>query len=266
MTHDNLEPDSLKSKMEALDRRVFQLWKTLTFLSLALTVGLGIVLLPEIVRWKSKEQPTTQLVAGLLVLVVLLNIYLWKQREFLVKAREVMLRERTRRELAEALAVVDPLTDSFNRRYMETVVAKEVSRADRLGASLVFIMIDVDNFRSVNTNFGHPAGDRILCDVAELLKQSCRLTDTVVRYGGDEFLLLLSGSSEADAHRVVQRIQHRVDQWNANPPMQGYNLGLSCGLAIYTQGARVNELIEQADRNMYEAKGARQKAAATAGH
>lgn len=262
MAHDIVEPPGLKAKMEALDRRVFHLWKTLTFLSLALTVGLGIVLLPEIVRSHERGQPTPQLVGGLLLLVTLFNVYLWKQREFLLKTREVMLRERTRRELAEAQAVVDPLTDSFNRRYMETVVAKEVSRADRLGTSLVFMMIDVDNFRSVNTNFGHPAGDRILCDVAELLKQSCRLTDTIVRYGGDEFLVLLSGASELDAHRVVERIQHRVAQWNEHRPMEGYRLGLSCGLALYTQGATVNELIEQADRRMYQAKADRQNATA----
>lgn len=260
MAHDPVEPASLKEKMEALDRRVFQLWKTLTFLSLALTAGLAIVLLPEILRSHEKSQPTPQLVVGLLVLVTLLNIYLWKQREFLLRTREVMLRERTRRELAEAQAVLDPLTDSFNRRYMETVVAKEVSRADRLGTTLVFMMIDVDDFRSVNTRFGHPIGDRILCDVAELLKQSCRLSDTVVRYGGDEFLVLLSGSSEADAHRVVQRIQDRANAWNQNNPMEGYRLSLSCGLALYTKGARVNELIEQADQKMYEAKATRPKA------
>jgi diguanylate cyclase (GGDEF)-like protein len=175
------------------------------------------------------------------------------------------LRERTRRELAEAMAVLDPLTDSFNRRYMETVVAKEVSRADRLDSSLVFVMIDVDNFKSVNTRFGHVVGDRVLRDVAEILKQSCRLSDTIVRYGGDEFLILLSGSTEVDADRVIARIQDRTEVWNKLGDVEGYKMGLSCGYARYARGARVNEMIEQADQQMYEWKTKRRAAAASAG-
>ena len=172
--HDPHEAMDLQEEMQALDRRVFQLWGTLTALTLALTAGLAAVLLPEILKAHGNGQPIPQLISGLLILVILLNVYLWKQRRYLVKTREAVLRERTRRELAEAMAVLDPLTDSFNRRYMETVIAKEVSRADRLGSSLVFVMIDVDNFKSVNTRFGHVVGDRVLREVAEILKQSCR--------------------------------------------------------------------------------------------
>jgi diguanylate cyclase (GGDEF)-like protein len=165
--------------------------------------------------------------------------------------------------MAEAMAVLDPLTDSFNRRYMETVVAKEVSRADRLGSSLVFVMVDVDDFKAVNTRFGHVVGDQVLRDVAEILKQSCRLSDTIVRYGGDEFLILLSGSTEVDADRVVARIQERADAWNKVGAIAGYAMGLSCGFARYTRGARVNEIIEQADQQMYEWKTKRRAAAAS---
>ena len=259
--HDPHEAMDLQEEMQALDRRVFQLWGTLTVLTLALTAGLAAVLLPEILKAHGNGQPIPQLISGLLILVILLNVYLWKQRRYLVKTREAVLRERTRRELAEAMAVLDPLTDSFNRRYMETVIAKEVSRADRLGSSLVFVMIDVDNFKSVNTRFGHVVGDRVLRDVAEILKQSCRLSDTIVRYGGDEFLILLSGSTEVDADRVVARIQEHAADWNKLGEVEGYTLGLSCGYARYTRGARVNEMIEQADQRMYDWKTQRRAAA-----
>ena len=244
----------LQEEMQALDRRVFQLWGTVTILTLALTAGLAAVLLPEIMKARGNGQPIPQLVVSLFVLVILLNVYLWKQRRYLIKTREAVLRERTRREMAEAMAVLDPLTDSFNRRYMETVIAKEVSRADRLGSSLVFVMIDVDEFKSVNTRFGHVVGDRVLRDVAEILKQSCRLSDTIVRYGGDEFLILLSGSTEVDADRVIDRIQERASAWNHTGAIEGYTMGLSCGFAHYQRGARVDEMIEQADRQMYEWK------------
>jgi diguanylate cyclase (GGDEF)-like protein len=253
----------LQEEIHALDRRVFQLWGTLTVITLTLTAGLAAVLLPEILKARGNGQPISQLISGLLILVVLLNVYLWKQRRYLVKTREAVSRERTRREMAEAMAVLDPLTDSFNRRYMETVVAKEVSRADRLGSSLVFVMVDVDDFKAVNTRFGHVVGDQVLRDVAEILKQSCRLSDTIVRYGGDEFLILLSGSTEVDADRVVARIQERADAWNKVGAIAGYAMGLSCGFARYTRGARVNEIIEQADQQMYEWKTKRRAAAAS---
>ena len=263
MTTEASEPIDLEDSMHALDRRVFQLWGTMTIITLALTAGLAAVSLPGILRARENGQPIPQLVSGLLVLVVLLNIYLWKQRRYLLKTREAVLRERTRREMAEAMAVLDPLTDSFNRRYMETVVAKEVSRADRLGSSLVFVMIDVDEFKTVNTRFGHVVGDQVLRDVAEILKQSCRLSDTIVRYGGDEFLILLSGSSEVDADRVIARIQEHVGKWNKVGSVTEYKMGLSCGFARYTRGARVNEIIEQADQQMYEWKTKRRAVAAS---
>ena len=76
-------------------------------------------------------------------------------------------------------------------------------------------------------------------DAAEILKQSCRLSDTIVRYGGDEFLMLLSGSSEVDADRVIARIQERADAWNKQGSIAGCVLGLSCGFARYTRGASV---------------------------
>src|SRR5947209_13595786 len=105
MTHDANEAVDLTEEMHALDRRVFQLWGTLTALTLALTAGFAAVLLPEILRARDTGQPIPQLISGLLVLVILLNVYLWKQRRYLVKTREAVLRERTRRELAEAMAV-----------------------------------------------------------------------------------------------------------------------------------------------------------------
>ena len=248
------DPTHSHDEIELLDRHVFQLWGTLTVITVALTIGLGAVALPEYMRARDEGQPLPQLVLGLLLLVILLNAYLWRQRGVLIRTREAILRERTRREMAEALSVIDPLTDSFNRRYMETVIAKEVSRADRLGSSLVFMMVDVDDFMSVNTKFGHAMGDRVLRDVAELLKASCRLTDTIVRYGGDEFLMLLSNSTDKEAEIVRQRILERVDLWNGNSPMEGYSLALSCGLSTYSRGMRVNEIIENADRAMYERK------------
>jgi len=263
--HGQVDSGHINEDIKLLDRHVFQLWGTLTVISVALTIGMGAVVLPEYLRSHEQGQPIPQLVTGLILLVSLLNAYLWKQRRILLGARETILHERTRREMAEAQAVLDPLTDSFNRRYMETVIAKEVSRADRLGTNLVFLMIDVDDFKTVNTRFGHAIGDRVLRDVAELLKQSCRLSDTIVRYGGDEFLVLLGGSTEQEAQVVLRRIQERVVLWNTNAPIADYTLGLSCGLSSYARGMKVNEIIDDADKRMYEGKSGKMTRAAVAG-
>jgi diguanylate cyclase (GGDEF)-like protein len=263
--HAQADSSNINDEIGALDRHIFQLWGTLMLVSVALTLGMGIVVLPEYLRSRGQGQPIPQLVTGLILLVGLLNAYLWKQRRIVLRAREAILRERTRREMAEALAVLDPLTDSFNRRYMETVIAKEVSRADRLGTSLVFLMIDVDDFKTVNTRFGHATGDRVLRDVAELLKLSCRLSDTIVRYGGDEFLILLGGSNEQEAQVVLRRIQERVAAWNETSPIPDYRLDLSCGLSSYARGVKVNDIIDHADKRMYERKAGKTTRGATAG-
>jgi diguanylate cyclase (GGDEF)-like protein len=106
----------------------------------------------------------------------------------------------------------------------------------------------------VNTRFGHLVGDKILSDVAGLLKKTFRASDTVIRYGGDEFLVLMDDTDEPAAKPALDRLQSLVQAWNLTNPMTGYKLGVSCGVATYSKGANIQEVLETADDRMYHSK------------
>jgi len=247
----------IEGSLERIERRERQLWITLGGLSLLLTIGMVLLVLPQLMEISSARPERwylPRLFLGLVALMALLNFHLTRQRSTLRGTREALLREREQRQIAEAAAVVDPLTQSFNRRYMDHLMEKELDRAARLKTRIAFLMIDVDDFKSVNTRFGHIVGDTILREVADVIRKSVRASDTVVRYGGDEFLVVLAEAVELDAERVIIRIEHRVRDWNDACDIEGYRMGLSCGWAMHATGTPVGETVAEADRKMYECK------------
>ncbi len=186
---------------------------------------------------------------------VVFNIYAFEQRRKMKWTREELIRQLTRGELAERLALVDPLTETFNRRYMEQILYKEASRADRTGASLSLLMIDVDDFKAVNTRFGHQEGDHILTEIARLLKNTFRGSDTIVRYGGDEFIVIMPDTNAEQGKCAIGRLLRAVDTWNLAGLRPGYHMSVSCGIACYRKGANITEVLETADQRMYLEKG-----------
>lgn len=251
---------AIEGGLAKVERRERQLWMMLGALSLLLTVGMVLVVLPQLMEI-STAQPDKwylpRLFLGLVALMGLLNFHLTRQRHTLQGTREALLREREHRQVAEAAAIMDPLTQSFNRRYMDSLIDKEVSRAGRTGTKIAFLMVDVDEFKSVNTRYGHIVGDTILREVADVVRRSVRASDTVVRYGGDEFLVILTEAVELDAERVIARIENRVRSWNQACDIEGYRMQLSCGWAMHTTGEPVSASLEAADRKMYECKNLR---------
>jgi len=253
-----MSADDVYRELEGLEGRDIQLWSIIVLMLVVLAAGFVAVMLPGImwnlpvIRIDGRYLP--QLIFGLVSLTVLFNVYALQQRRALRATRRDLVQQLMARQAAEKLALLDPLTEIFNRRYLDQVLAKEVSRADRLGASLTFLMIDVDNFRVVNTQFGHVFGDRILKEVALVLRRTFRASDTIIRYGGDEFLVILTGTNEEQARHAVARLQSQVQTWNEENSTVGYVMGLCCGMAGYSKGANVQEVIELADQRMYARK------------
>ena len=248
---------AIEDDLGKIERRERHLWVTLGALSMVVTVGMVLVVLPQLIEISSSHPDKwyiPRLFLALVALMALLNLYLTLQRQTLRRTREALLREREHRQAAEAAAILDPLTQSFNRRYMDRVIEKELSRAGRLGTQIAFLMIDVDDFKSVNTRFGHVVGDAILREVADVIRKSVRASDTVVRYGGDEFLVILTEAEESDAERVIARMDQRVQAWNKASKIEGYHMGLSCGWAAHEKGTLVTKSLEAADKKMYDCK------------
>lgn len=156
------------------------------------------------------------------------------------------------RELAD-LARKDSLTGLWNRRTLETELHAELRRAAEWGTSLAVVMLDLDGFKAVNDRLGHLAGDRLLQDVAKALRQTVRAQDMVCRYGGDEFAVILPGTSALQAARVAERICTALA--DLSPPGAPCRVGASCGVASFPEHAATQEaLLRVADAALYEAK------------
>ena len=155
----------------------------------------------------------------------------------------------------EEQATRDPLTNVYNRRYFNQVIEREIGRSKRYDHPIGFLMIDVDHFKHINDTYGHQTGDLVLKAVANLLIEQVRDTDLVVRYGGDEFLLVLI-ETNGEAEKVIQRIQEAIAGRNRTNEIVPFSVTLSIGSAHWSPelNQTAEEILAEADRKMYEAK------------
>ena len=129
-----------------------------------------------------------------------------KNKELLVEN----LKFRSRVEELEKISFIDPTTGLYNRWYLQPRLVEEFSRAKRREFPLSCLFIDIDDFNAVNDRWGHFIGDRVLRDMAALLRGHCRKEDVLVRFGGDEFVMLLSASGQKAARAAAERIRGRI--------------------------------------------------------
>src|SRR3954454_24579530 len=252
-----LSAEQLKRELEQIDGRDLQLWSIAILVAITIAGGLMAVALPnlwsiESIRVQARFLPT--LLMGFIVLVVLVNIYFLDQRRQIKRSRIQVFQQLLRAEVAERDARMDPLTDCFNRRYLDPLLQKEIKRAKRMSTPISVVVIDLDNFRNVNSKFGHLQGDGILKTMVELIRNTLRASDTIVRYGGDEFVLILPEATDQQAHSAMGRVMNAVGKWNAKKEVPGYEMSLSWGVAEYEDGVSCPDLVDRADRKMYEAK------------
>lgn len=145
----------------------------------------------------------------------------------------------------------DELTGIYNRRFLHYWMDNEIKRANRFATKFGIIMIDLDNFREVNNNYGHLEGDRVLIEFSKFLKNNIREVDNLVRYGGDEFIILVPNTDTSGVLELAQRILSNLNKSS----ITGYKIFCSIGFAVYPDdGANLESLINQADRLMYQAK------------
>ncbi|MFC1911121.1 diguanylate cyclase [Chloroflexota bacterium] len=154
--------------------------------------------------------------------------------------------------LAEQKSRIDELTGLFNRRHFEERLKEEIARHSRYGDPFSVFIIDLDNFKTYNDVYGHPAGDTLLGQIGDIIKNSVRDADQAFRYGGDEFVVILPQTARGDAHVVAERVRRQIAD-----EMEKRSLTVTCsiGLASYpADGVIPGELVVAADTALYYAK------------
>jgi diguanylate cyclase (GGDEF)-like protein len=165
---------------------------------------------------------------------------------------ESLVRQRTQELLEankklEALALTDPLTEISNRRAIFNKFQEELERSARYQRTFSIIFVDIDNFKKYNDTLGHLEGDKILKQVAKILTTQVRKIDSVGRYGGEEFLIILPETNIQDAKEISERLKNSIQK----ETVVTISIGLVSNTAV---GSTVEDLLSQADKALYLAK------------
>ncbi len=156
-------------------------------------------------------------------------------------------------EEVKKLTVVDPLTGLYNRRYFDFYMEKTIPYCQITGTPLALILLDLDNFKKVNDDYGHICGDNALKHVSEVIKKTVRESDAYIRFGGEEFAIVMPITDILNGQQLAERIRLNVEKSEFIYKNTRINLTISCGVAMYN-GETVTQFIENADKSLYQAK------------
>lgn len=252
---------NLSQQLSAIEKRDAELWLILLSIGALITVCLLVVLFPTTFlksgHFHFEISVSKELFFGLIALTTLANGYIVSRRFQYRKVRQQLISATIQNELIRLQSFTDPLTEVYNRRSLDEMAGRFISAARRRKTALTFILVDVDRFRQVNSKFGHLTGDVVLAEVASVLRTAVRGSDAVVRYGGDEFLIILPESTAEHAGTVANRIAEHLATWNESGHLKDFELTLSIGIAQWRDGATIDETLDEADHKMYAMKNAR---------
>ncbi len=253
----------LSQQLTALEKRDFEQWVIVVGTGILIGAGLVAILFPSAILSKGTVHfeiaVSRELFLGLIALLALFNTYIITTRLRLRRTRGQVISTAIQSELLRLQSFSDPLTEVYNRRALDDMMQKYTRRAERLKNPLSFLMIDVDSFREINSRFGHTTGDFVLLEVATILKSAVRGSDAVIRYGGDEFLIILADAPLEDAGLVMSRIERYVQDWNQSGHLKNFELSLSVGASRWALGKTPDQIMNEADQHMYTAKGRSKK-------
>lgn len=158
-------------------------------------------------------------------------------------------------EESRQLAYMDDLTQLYNQRYLHIILEQEIQRAQRTHAPFSILFMDVDHFKKVNDSYGHVTGSQILIEIGRVIKRCVRQTDFGFRYGGDEYLVMLTGADAKHAQGVAERIRKTVEMTDFEFDGALIKVTISIGVASYPEHASTkSKIIEMADEAMYQGK------------
>ncbi len=252
---------TVSRNLAQMEKRDWELWSIVLGTGIVVSVGLLVLIFPSAFLRKGvlhiEIRVPQEMFVGLVALLVLFNTYMVSKRLELRRVRQRLISSTIQGELVRLQSFVDPLTQVYNRRSLEEIAHRFISHARRLKKPVTFLLIDVDRFKHVNTRFGHLIGDFVIAEIATLLRMSVRGSDAIIRYGGDEFLLILADTDHDGAAKVIERITRSIGEWNAGGHLDRFELSLSVGVSQWSEGRTFGDILDAADHEMYANKATR---------
>jgi diguanylate cyclase (GGDEF)-like protein len=255
MPDPNLDPIHEEQPLR-LERRDWQYWSFLVLGLAIIGTGAAIygLLTAPTSAWSLQgiAQLIPPMIFGVIALLVLVNFYLAQKDAVIRGLEQELVRQKIEAELNRELALQDPVTEVYNRRYLRVMLSKEISRVKRMGRNLAVMLVDITGFRRVNESLGHTGGDVVLRQIAQLLQSKARNSDLVVRFGGDEFLLILPDTDDAGVQILAGRMKESLADWSRRSGMTEFNLRFSIGSARYTQDRPMDDLLRAAEQRLQQ--------------
>lgn len=259
----NLDPKIAREESDArrsqyiqqlrdLQRREWWTWGSSVLVMLLLTGAIASLAFPAIFdEWRTGlGSGVLQSVTGLLILIVLFGCYLTYEKHLINRLRLELAEKQLHSTLWRNLALVDPLTGLYNRRFAERTLKGEMGRAQRKGYALTLVLFDLNNFKQINDRFGHAAGDLVLKEFAGRLTRAVREADVAARLGGDEFMLLLTECNSSRVYTVLERLNSiEIELAGQRVPIE-----FSVGWQEFQKDHSLQDLMREADKALYSHK------------
>jgi diguanylate cyclase (GGDEF)-like protein len=239
----------IRSNLRKIERRNLWVWGNAAIIILSLTAL--VVSLSVSLYLKGAGTifgfDLSPAVRGLVWLVLIFTGHMIYQHLRLRKIQRELAEQQIQAEVFRRLALFDPLTGLYNRRFAEQRLKAEIARSERRGLSMIVVLLDLNDFKRINDGYGHRAGDQVLKEFAKRLSSSTRGSDLAVRWGGDEFMLLLL-DCEVDQLSVVLA---RLIGFAVEVGGKALPVSFAVGWKAYEPGDGFESLIEEADRKLY---------------
>ena len=238
--------EGMLPNMRQIDRRERWLWSSAISVTWLLALGMAYFAVPALTMVLANFHAffLGQALRGLIGLVLIFDVYVVYEQVHI---------NRIRGEFADSLykmAVRDPVTSMFNRRYIVHRLEEEIARCQQQGTPLTLIALDLDCFKEINDEYGHAFGDQVLRNFGEALQRATRGSDVVARYGGDEFLAMLPHCNVAQIRHVLDRLNGLCVETSASTIAIRYSVGWT----DYIPGESLDDLLKRADAMLYANK------------
>jgi diguanylate cyclase (GGDEF)-like protein len=244
-------PQEHESRLVKLQRREWSLWSTALLIMLCLTAGLATISFTAAM----KDKNVLESIIGLTIIIVLFGCYSTYEKFLINRLRLEAAQNHLSSVTWREVALIDPLTGLFNRRYGEKRLKEEILRSQRKGYSLTLVTFDLNDFKRINDEFGHEVGDSALKSFAASLQNLARETDVTARLAGDEFMMLLTECDAAQAAAMIKRLE--VETLTIGKRV--VPIGFSVGWTQYQPGDHPQDMMRRADELLYQDKDRRKR-------